>query len=649
MKDYQKLQENVTSENELTSKEIKELGYTTYDISVFVEAGILTRVRRGVYSFNKQKEEKEAEALTPVEDVKSTVVAPNKPEPSEEIDKNINHMNQGIYHIIKRDYVTARACFNKELDFNPDNSKTLYGIFATYIFEEKYENAYEALVASVSKSLDDTIVPNYYVCLELLKEYIEVDEELIDSLLLKLSGIKTAKMGSNTKKMIKAVQDKDYPAVYKFICYNIGFDVKSKKYHLTNRVLHQLCESILRKKGLYQEKEERVQKEQSDSIKQNNESLLVEEPIKKSAEIVIVPQITEETLLPNLLIEAINQNDFERAISILESSNIENPKEVIKALLTKLQLLKSLLTTENKIKVVATEEVTIVDENKIKVAESEDSKGVEKIFDSQEQTILEETTPRDNHEQQDATPTEIVVKEPPVLEIDMATLAYKGYKDKLDILDFDEALKDLRRYDYIMSTTSRKRNLGYHYNRIEACKKDFALNPNNYIKKRQIASEIFNLKKCRKYDEALALIEEYKSISGYNAPTVIVCEAEIYYARNNYDMARKVLERVALSEEPTYYFLKAHLDYKTNKIDDALQSCIAYNERRPRTTIAIYVLMGDIYKRKGKAGKAAKTYRIAQEIGVEQGKNVSHIAEKIEKAEYQSDENRSLRFNKNKK
>ncbi len=675
MKDYQKIIETLKEEQEITTKTLKELGYSPYDIKNFVESGIISRAKKGVYTLGTKEElqkgpeqaiVKSKKAIKPTEKSGPQTEEP----PSEEIQPTINYINQGITYIIKRDYVSARKSFNNQLDLTPNNNRALYGVFATYIYEEKYESAYEALVASINEGFDDTVAPNYYVCLELLKEYIEVDEELIENLLSRISQIKTAKMGSNNKKMIKAIQDKDYKNVFRFINYNISFDKKGKKYHLTNQVLRKLCENILRKKGLYQEKEERIVKKESDSeivtgktphTNQNSsqpEVLPEEQPVSGNEQIVIVPQIQEEHLIPSLLIEAINKNDYKTALSILESSNIENPKEVIKILLEKLQLIKSLLTSEEPLKVVKAEPVAVVAQenllieepanNGIKLSESKNQSEefqevIKTDLPAQDESDIKKTTspetPIDSSE--DKQPTEESQNQ------NLADIAYQAYKDTFWSEDFVSALQNLRRYDYIMASTGQKRNLTYHYKRIEENKKDYETNPENYLHKKDLANRIFGLKVAKKYNEALALIKEYKGLPGYKVPNVIICEAEIYYAKGDYSGTKLVLKSVASSEEPTYYYLLAHLDYKLNKSDEALQSCFAYNERRPHATVAIYNLMGDIYKRKGKAGKAVKTYRIAKEIAAKLGKNTDVIQSKINNAESQAEHKRGLRLGLN--
>ncbi len=626
MKDYKKIQESTNNQNEITSKEIKELGYSQYDINTFIESGILIRLKRGIYQFVSPTLE-QPQIIEPIKEEVSNESIVKTPDP------NVNYISTGISFIIRRESTLAREEFKKQLILTPENNKALYGVLATYIFEQNYQEAYSVLKELIGKE-NLFISPNYYACLMMLQEYVDIDEEELKILYNRVIQVPVVKMGQNTKKMIIALQNKDYLDAFRFMNYNISFDKKARKYHLTNQVIRFLCQSILKDKGLYVEKEAREiisastiiaeSKTMTEQVESPKESPVVEANPILEEETIIVPQVTEQTILPNLLIESINNNDYERALSILENSSITNPEEIIRTLLTKLHMLKSLLTTTEPIKVTQVEPVRIVEETKKDIIEE----------DLTEIRALEET------ETLEVTETQPTTEE-------LMNIAYKAYKDTFCIENFEEALKNLRRYDYLSSKVGTKRNINYHYIRIEACSKDYKIDPETYVKKRDMASKIFDLKKNKKYSESLSLIEEYKQLPGYKSPNTIICEAEIYYIRNDFKRSRDTLRQLGSCEEPTYYYLMAHLNFKENKLDEALQNCIAYNERRPRTTIGIYVLMGDIYKKKGKAGKAVKTYRIAEEIGKSAGKNLDNIQSKISSAENQSEIKRNLRLGKN--
>ena len=51
MKDYTVLKEKLTKEGQITTKDIIALGFSQYDIKLFVDNEILTKVSRGLYYY----------------------------------------------------------------------------------------------------------------------------------------------------------------------------------------------------------------------------------------------------------------------------------------------------------------------------------------------------------------------------------------------------------------------------------------------------------------------------------------------------------------------------------------------------------------------------------------------------------------------
>ena len=348
-------------------------------------------------------------------------------------------------------------------------------------------------------------------------------------------------------------------------------------------------------------------------------------------ETIIVPELKEEdTIKRNLLLEAINSNNYDLALTLLEQENIDNPLEVIKTLLTKLATIKGLLTSNEPVKVISTEQVTIV----------------------QEETLLEEI-PVPNKQQVEAPQVTIekplVTEQQPVVEPtqeELINLAYKAYKNAYHSEQFEEALKNLRRYEFLSNSNGKQRNINYHRIRIEKSKKDFELNPDTYIKKKALAQVIFDLKKEKRFDAALAAIEEYKSLGGIRSELVTIVEAEIYFILNEIGKASVILNGISASEEPSYFILSSKIAFKNYKFQDALAFYQAYNERRPNQSPANYQLMGDCYTKLGKSGKAIKAYRKAEEVAAQYGGKPLDLSAKIGRQEMFSEykkEERSAR------
>ena len=75
MKDFKRLEERINEEKKITIGDISELGYSRYDINQFIEAGILSRAKRGLYQY--LPEVKRVEEQPPQEKKDQAVVEQN--------------------------------------------------------------------------------------------------------------------------------------------------------------------------------------------------------------------------------------------------------------------------------------------------------------------------------------------------------------------------------------------------------------------------------------------------------------------------------------------------------------------------------------------------------------------------------------------
>ena len=150
----------------------------------------------------------------------------------------------------------------------------------------------------------------------------------------------------------------------------------------------------------------------------------------------------EDTIKTNLLLEAINNSDYEKALTLLEQEQVDNPVEVIKTLLTKLSAIKSLITSTEPVKVVNVEPVRVVEEKSL--VEST----IPVVEETKEETIIpvEQTTTVETQS-----------------KADLAQIAYKAFKDAYHSEQFEEAEKNLKRYEYLNNANGTVRNINYHY------------------------------------------------------------------------------------------------------------------------------------------------------------------------------------------
>ncbi len=617
MKDYKKLEERINGQKEITIGDITDLGYSRYDINLFIEAGILSRAKRGLYNYLPE--------LTKVEETQPEIPKEIPVVESQQVDPEqlFQYVNQGIYNLIKRQNESAIELFEKALELKPNHDRALIGLVGAYVFLNDYTKAYEYLVKFYNSRTDNSLLYNVYYYLFILKQHISIDEQLLQSIKEEIENNKDTvkKLNPNFKRLHKALEEDNYLDALKFANFSISIDKKDRKYHLTNHIYKALIMSTLRLKGIDPYANIIAQKEAKNIDTSSNLLVTEEAPVveeTKVEEVVIVPETkVEDTIKTNLLLEAISNNDYELALSLLEQEQIDNPYEVIKTLLSKLAMIKSLITTNTPIKVVEVEPVHVVEE-----------KHLEESLDTSS-TIVEEPTI--------TVDTNIV--EQPVIEEKIPTkeelidIAYKAYKDAYHSEQFDEASKNLRRYEYLNNSNGTRRNINYHYVRIEQSKKDFEKNPETYVKKKALSRVIFDLKRERRYDAALAAISEFKSLGGIKNELVVLVEAEIYYALGDYGKTSVILNGIRTSEEPSFFILSSKLAFRNYRFQDALSFCQAYNERRPNQSPSNYQLMGDCYTKLGKNGKAIKAYRKAEEVAAQYGGKPLDLSSKISRQE----------------
>lgn len=628
MKDYKKLEERINKDKEITIGSITELGYSRYDINQFIDAGILSRLKRGVYTYLPE--------LTKVE---HQVVETPAAEPDEEPDINeqlFQLVNQGVYNLMKRQNEQAICLFDKALEFQPTHGRALIGLVGAYVFQNNYEKAYNYLIEFYNTREDNSLLYNIYYYLCILKQHITIEESLLVSIKEEIDNNKDTikKLNPNFKRLHKAIDEEDYLEALKYTNFSISIDKKDKKYHITNHIYKALIMSTLKLKGIdpFASIAEYKARKGIEFVRQNQEEKPVPSEVPVVEEVVIVPETKiEDTIKTNLLLEAISNNDYELALSLLEKEQIDNPLEVIKTLLSKLAMIKSLITSNTQVKVVEQQTVHIVEEKHIE--ESLQSPVEAKV----EETLIE-TTP---------VVEMLVVEEKIPTQEELIDIAYKAYKDAYHTEQFDEALKNLRRYEFLNNSNGTQRNINYHRIRIEQSKKDYDNDPERYIKKKALSKVIFDLKREKRYDAALEAIAEYKTLGGVKNELVILVEAEIYYALNELGKVSVILNGIRTSEEPSFFILSSKLAFRNYKFQEALTFCQAYNERRPNQSPSNYQLIGDCYTRLGKPGKAIKAYRKAEEVASQYGGKTLDLSSKISRQEMFSEFKKEERTTRN--
>lgn len=614
MKDYSALKTKINESHEITSKDITELGYSRYDINQFIEAGIISRVKKGLYTYNERVVEETPEEIQQTEEI--------NPLSPEEI---YNIVKEGYVEFFRHNTDAAIVHFKKAISLDSQCEKARMGIYACNIFSGNLPEAVNSIMDFYNNRINDYLVPNVYYGLILLSKLTPVAEEQIDEVREVYKTTKAKKNNSNFKKMCRSIEAEDYLEALKYANYTVKLDKEKHRFYVTNHIFRYLIIAVLKALNITQEP--------------------LEDRQATPEEVIIIPEVkTEEIIKQNLLLEAINGNDYEKALAILTQENITNPVEIIRVLLTKLSSIQSIVTSNVPLKVTNVEEVTLVDENQlaltgfneqqIEFAMEDTPKEIETPPTSK--AISEELTEPSQTPISDDIPTLPIQNEEPSKE-DLIEIAYNAYKEAYEIDDFQAARTNLRRYEYLNNTNGTHRNVNYHFCRINQDEEDYEQDPENYSVKKALLQRILELKKNGKYEESFELLTEYKTLPGIKHHIPLIVEAEILYSMKKAKEALAILNFIPECEEPSFYMLMAKIHFFMSDYQTTIDNCIAFNERRPNSSPTIYNLMGDAYIRLNKPGKARKAYTKADELYKAYNNPNTSMASKIAKAEARSE------------
>lgn len=510
--------------------------------------------------------------------------------PIENVEQAKIYIQQGITQIIKRNPKEAQKLFTQALNIDNSLDYARFGIFASLVFAQEFDQASISLKELFQNRQNNSLLTNIYYYLVLLSKVTKVDSNFINEVHKELIN-NPSSYSRNFSKMFTSINDNDYETALKYINYTINIDKKSHKYHLTNQVYRYLIIAVLK------------------SLSDNKEIIHNEE------QSVIVPEISSETIIErNLFLEAIANNDFKTALKLISSTSNIDYLPIVKNLLEKLSQIQSLLTTKEPIKVTATEPVHTVTEIVVTSPEEEKSNN------------------------QELEPSKNI--EPPTSEN-----AYQEYKINLANGEFAIAKRKLEQYEYLNNKEGNHRNIDYHYQRIVDLEQEFITDQESYFTKQELLKEILSIY-TDDVNQALNLIYQYQKLPGFKNPYIYLIEAEIYYKQDEVSKSITILKQLSSCNEPKYYMLLAKINFANKNYHEALDNCLAYNERRPNRSPFIYKLMGECYYRLYKPSKALKAYQKAQFIASQYDKTLnlsSQIAAATRSADYQ----RELRMSKN--
>lgn len=570
MKDFGNIKQLLEEKGEIKTKDIKDLGYSQYDINQFMASNLLERKERGIYTFPREKE---------------TAI------PSHQNDNIKNICGEGTYNLVKKYYYEASKKFQEILKIDSNHSYANKAMALISTAKDDLESAYNYLLISLNNNKNENYIANYYLYMLILSKVIEIPSSLIAEL-----KTKAYKMFNDTEnnyfKYFRRIEysiindnlDKAATIVY----YLIKNDRNRRKYNIDNNFMYLIISKV--------------------NMKLHNEisNEAVPTPYQENIPTIIVPDVEDTQVLNNaLLLKYITEDNFDSARELLKENAISNQNEVIEVLLSKLILL-SKQDASKPVKVTNTEEAIVISKKSL------------------DESVEENILPKNSSNTSFATDSKI--------QSQTADSIYQQYKDNYDSFQFDEARRSLTRYELLIRQSGNYRNIKYHYDRIEADKKDYSTNRETYIKIIELKRIILSLIASRKYEEALEYAEEILKYNLTN-PYAKITIAKLNNALGNYKQAYDILiPLLGTCEEPEFFFQLATACYELKDYNNALEYCINYNERRPNRSGAVYVLMAKCYNKMRKFSKELKALLKADKINTTNGKNID-LSQSIERAE----------------
>lgn len=595
MKDFKDLQSLMESKGEVKTADALSIGYSNYDLKVFLEQNMIERVSRGVYGLVRKNEVEEKVEVKPVEAASAKEV--------EETKKNANVRElsyKAIGYIFKEQYNEAIENYRALMAIDPENGYWDFCLAHVYFLMKDYSASYEYLKNCSKKIPNHNVALSASLILSLMKEVIDVDQEVIDAF---ASNIDKTRITQIYKlKVVNQINKGNYARAKKNFYYYIKNDRLARKYYVGNQFLYSTLVAIVNELGL----EPAVAEEQKESS-------------------IVVPEVEEKQVLANtILLNAIEDGDYDKACQLARDYEITGSKDIIITLINKLKeaTLKGASTFNGRERVVATENVTVYD--KSSVIEDTVSNGLDTVTVQEEQVVVKP----------------VIEEKPVVVESKKETAEdkYNAYKEAMERFDFDGARSSLLQYDRMMKGDLKYRNVSYHFSRISRAKEEYEENPDKYIMRRERINTAMSLFYANKLDEALRVLDEIDA-----SLDTLLLRAKIFVRLGNYDLARDILGKLDGCEEPDYYRNMAQLKYVDGAYSECLEYCFKYNECRPHRAVAIYLLMADCYEKMRKPSKAIKALRIANEINASNGVN-KNFNSRIGLNEKRSEKNRVKRL-----
>ncbi len=637
MKDFTKLKEYIIEKGEIKTKDALSLGYSSYDLKVFLSQSLLERAKHGVYTLSPEKatsasvlEEQSIPSVTSqTEETKNNASTTEPAEAPIEPQTTIGHPSfvpsrsssgpkvcHAINSIFTKEYDKALKIYEELSAIHPDSEYYDFCISYVYFLKQEYNEAYSSLLKCYEKNPDFSLITSGYLVLCILKNYVDVPPQVLKSF---KSHIQMGKISSKFISVILApIERGDYQHAWRKMPYFIQNNKRKNKFRIGNRYVYSALTDLMHKLGY-----------DTDFHKKTPEQ-----------EIAVPPVSSHQVLTNTILLNAIESHDYETAYRLIEEYEITDAKEIITSLIKKLEeaASKGYQALNTPTKVVAEEETVtyVVTYEEETAHEKVDQPEIPQssVFAQTSNPMLPETIIPESAPIVNSAPA---TNEDPIEKL-IAT-KHSDYKRQLADCEFDSARKSLTQYDMLLRDNLKYRDLTYLYDRINRYQAEYTANPANFLEQRERYYQALALFTTKEYDRTIEFLKTMQ-------PTIEVklLMASAYLSLDNLEDAKLIMSTIEPTcTEPMYYRRMADISYRYGEYQEALNFCFKYNTCKPHRHASIYIFMADCYEKLHKPGKAVKALRIADAINLENGYQKS-LSGRIDYFASQAERNRQKRL-----
>lgn len=546
MKKYQreyfsKLIVSLLKKEIITRQEIENLGY---NVTTCQNHKIITRIGKGLFTMHDHE-------------------------------KELNSRFQNLRQESKK--ASQEKDSEKILEINSEMIKMYpyysFGHYNIMYINAKNNNFKEVLdaVLNAQNNILDPFKKRYLpLIILLLSRVIPVSKDILDENIANINNNNYSKNNTLFSKYSHSIIEGNYENALEQVNDDLAIETSLKGFNNDLVVIRSILIYLVKNP----DKEIKPLNEKPQVKKNDNKVSLP--PKSHKPKIEVPPKVNTSS---TLLIEYINQGEYDKALDFINQNSIENGKEVIRILIEKLSSMNSLITETEPLKVIESEEVEIIP------------------LPSEEKRIYKN----------------------PLIDdlnlIEQESLLLSRFETYLLTGDTANARITLQEYDKIIHRTAFDRNIYYLFERLEQAE--------NIINEKGLDTYLQIIASKQKLDELVEMhdFNAYKTaVSNYHDLVGDCLDYDLYYCHvlfvegRNEDIVKCLTKYLITSHEPNMYHMLAKAYYRLDDLTSTKKMCYRYNGCLPEESIKMYLLLANCFSRQKNFEKEIEYLKIAKKI-----------------------------------